>query len=92
MEGKEIRFGSFYSAFYSSINMIIPAGTINGMHDQLMPLSAMGCLSGMQVDAFFGGSGTGWIQYVYLPDFSRVYSFSNDRQKLLNYLAEKFRW
>ena len=31
------------------------------MHDSYMPLSAIGMLIGMQVDAFFGGLGTGWI-------------------------------
>jgi potassium-transporting ATPase potassium-binding subunit len=67
MEGKEVRFGSFYSAFYSSVNMVIPAGTVTGMHDSYMPLSAIGMLIGMQVDAFFGGLGTGWINmFIYL--------------------------
>ena len=67
MEGKEVRFGGFYSAFYSAVNMIIPAGTITGMHDSYMPLSAIGMLIGMQVDAFFGGLGTGWINmFIYL--------------------------
>jgi len=67
MEGKEVRFGSFSSAFYSAVNMVIPAGTITGMHDSYMPLSAIGMLTGMQVDAFFGGLGTGWINmFIYL--------------------------
>jgi len=61
MEGKEVRFGGFYSAFYSGVNMVIPAGTVTGMHDSYMPLSSLGMLIGMQVDAFFGGLGTGWI-------------------------------
>lgn len=67
MEGKEVRYGGFYSGFYSAVNMIIPAGTITGMHDSYMPLSAIGMLTGMQVDAFFGGLGTGWINlFIYL--------------------------
>lgn len=61
MEGKEIRVGSSHSAFYSGINSCIPAGTITGMHDSYMPLSGIGMLCGMQIDAFFGGLGTGWI-------------------------------
>src|SRR5579863_153060 len=62
-----MRFGSFYSAYYSSINMAVPAGTITGMHDSYMPLSAIGMMVGMQVDAFFGGLGTGWINmFIYL--------------------------
>lgn len=67
MEGKEVRYGGFFSGFYSAVNMIIPAGTITGMHDSYMPLSAIGMLTGMQVDAFFGGLGTGWINmFIYL--------------------------
>ena len=61
MEGKEVRFGSFYSAFYSGINMAVPAGTLTGMHDSYMPLGSICMLIGMQVDSFYGGLGTGWI-------------------------------
>ncbi len=63
MEGKEIRIGSHFSAFYSGINSCIPAGTVTGMHDSYMPLSGLCMLSGMQIDAFFGGLGTGWINF-----------------------------
>ncbi len=67
MEGKELRFGAFYSAFYSGVNMVIPAGTVTGMHDSYMPLGGVFMLIGMQVDAFFGGLGTGWINmFIYL--------------------------
>jgi len=67
MEGKEVRYGGFYSAYYSAVNMVVPAGTITGMHDSYMPLSGIGMLIGMQVDAFFGGLGTGWINmFIYL--------------------------
>ena len=57
MEGKEVRVGSAFSAFYSGINSCIPAGTVMGMHDSYMPLSGLCLLSGMQIDAFFGGLG-----------------------------------
>lgn len=67
MEGKEVRYGSFYSAFYSGVNMAVPAGTTTGVHDSYMPLSAIWMLVGMQVDAFYGGLGTGWINmFLYL--------------------------
>ena len=67
MEGKEARYGSFYSAYYSGVNMVIPAGTITGMHDSYMPLSGVFMLVGMQIDAFYGGLGTGWINmFIYL--------------------------
>ena len=63
MEGKEVRLGSVNSAFYSGINSCIPAGTITGVHDSYMPLSGIFMLCGMQIDAFFGGLGTGWINF-----------------------------
>jgi K+-transporting ATPase ATPase A chain len=67
MEGKEVRFGVNYSAFYCAENVAIPAGTVASVHDSYMPLSATAMLIGMQVDAFFGGLGTGWINmFMYL--------------------------
>ena len=67
MEGKEVRYGSFYSAFYSGVNMAIPAGTTTGVHDSYLPSSGIWMLVGMQVDAFYGGLGTGWINmFLYL--------------------------
>jgi K+-transporting ATPase ATPase A chain len=60
-EGKEVRFGSFYSAFYCGENVIIPAGTLTSMHDSYMPLSDLTMLLAMNTDAFFGGLGIGWI-------------------------------
>jgi len=67
MEGKEIRFGANYSAFYCAENIVIPAGTVASVHDSYMPLSSTAMLIGMQVDAFFGGVGTGWINmFMYL--------------------------
>ncbi len=61
MEGKEVRYGTFYSGFYAGENTSIPAGTMVGVHDSFMPLSGLFMLFGMYVDAFFGGLGTGWI-------------------------------
>ena len=61
MEGKEVRFGVNYSAFYAAENVAIPAGTVVSVHDSYMPISSIAMLVGMQVDAFFGGLGTGWI-------------------------------
>ena len=61
MEGKEVRYGAFYSAFYCGENVCIPAGTLVGFHDSFMPLSGAFMLSAMNIDAFFGGLGSGWI-------------------------------
>ena len=61
MEGKEVRFGVNYSALYCAENIVIPAGTVAAVHDSFMPQSDLAMLVGMQVDAFYGGLGTGWI-------------------------------
>lgn len=61
MEGKEVRIGPFYSAFYCGENVAIPAGTVVGVHDSFMPLSGAFMLLSMNIDCFFGGLGTGWI-------------------------------
>jgi K+-transporting ATPase ATPase A chain len=67
MEGKETRYGSFYSAFYSGANMVISAGTTTGVHDSYMPLSDIYMLVGMQIGAFYGGVGSGWMNmFIYL--------------------------
>ena len=67
MEGKETRYGSFYSAFYSGANMVISAGTTTGVHDSYMPLSGVYMLVGMQIGAFYGGVGSGWMNmFIYL--------------------------
>jgi K+-transporting ATPase ATPase A chain len=66
-EGKELRFGVFYSAFYSGVNMVVPAGTLVAAHDSYMPLGNISMLVGMHIDAFFGGLGSGWINmFLYL--------------------------
>jgi len=65
MEGKEMRFGSYYTGFYTGENAVVPAGTITAMLDSYQPLSAIPMLIGMQVDGFFGGLGTGLINIFY---------------------------
>ncbi len=65
LEGKEIRFGTLGSAFWCGVNIVIPAGTLTSMHDSYMPLSGVFMLLGMQIDAFYGGLGTGFM-YMFL--------------------------
>lgn len=65
LEGKEIRFGTLASAFWCGVNIVIPAGTLTSMHDSYTPLSGLFMLLGMQVDAFYGGVGTGFL-YMFL--------------------------
>lgn len=67
MEGKEIRFGVFHTAYYNALNMAVPAGTLAGAQDSFMPLTQVPFMLLMQIDAFFGGLGTGFLNFfIYL--------------------------
>lgn len=65
LEGKEMRFSTLASAFWCGVNIVIPAGTLTSMHDSYTPLSGLFMLLGMQLDAFYGGVGTGFL-YMFL--------------------------
>ncbi|AMJ67764.1 potassium-transporting ATPase subunit KdpA [Hymenobacter sp. PAMC 26628] len=64
LEGKEIRFGVFHTAFYNAFNMAIPAGTLAGAQDSFAPLAGAPFMLLMQIDAFFGGLGTGFLNFL----------------------------
>lgn len=63
MEGKEIRFGSAISAYWSIVTTIISTGSVNSMHDSSMPVSGSMQLLGMMTNAFYGGCGVGILNY-----------------------------
>jgi K+-transporting ATPase ATPase A chain len=63
MEGKEVRFGSAASAYWSIATTVISTGSVNAMHDSFMPLSGMNQLLGMMVNAFYGGVGVGFLNF-----------------------------
>lgn len=63
MEGKEIRFGSAASAYWSIATTVISTGSVNAMHDSFTPLSGMNQLLGMMVNAFYGGVGVGMLNF-----------------------------
>jgi len=63
MEGKEVRFGTGLSGFWSIITTVISTGSVNGMHDSFMPLSGMMMLFAMMINAFYGGCGVGILNY-----------------------------
>lgn len=63
MEGKEVRFGSAASGYWSIVTTIISTGSVNGMHDSSMPLSGMNELLAMMVNAFYGGCGVGILNF-----------------------------
>jgi len=67
LEGKEVRFGVVPTASYAALNMAIPAGTIAGAQDSYVPLAQVPFMLLMQIDAFFGGVGTGFLNmFIYV--------------------------
>ncbi len=63
MEGKEIRFGTPASAYWSIATTVISTGSVNSMHDSFTPLSGMNQMLGMMVNAFYGGCGVGMLNF-----------------------------
>lgn len=63
MEGKEVRFGSAASAYWSIATTVISTGSVNAMHDSFMPISGMNQLLGMMVNCFYGGVGVGFLNF-----------------------------
>lgn len=63
MEGKEVRIGSAATALWSVATTVTSNGSVNGMHDSMMPLSGMVETLNMQINTWFGGVGVGWMNY-----------------------------
>lgn len=60
MEGKEVRFGSGGSALWAVATTAASNGSVNAMHDSLMPLGGLATLFLMQLgEVIFGGVGSG---------------------------------
>ncbi|HZV70728.1 MAG TPA: potassium-transporting ATPase subunit KdpA [Saprospiraceae bacterium] len=67
MEGKEVRFGTPASAYWSILTTVISTGSVNSFHDSFMPLSGMNQMLAMMVNAFYGGCGVGLLNfYIFL--------------------------
>src|SRR6202008_2703076 len=63
VEGKEIRLGSAATAYWSVVTTSTSNGSVNGMHDSLMPLSGGVVLIDMMINALYGGVGVGLLNY-----------------------------
>lgn len=63
MEGKESRFGAPATAFWSVATTSTSNGSVNGMHDSLMPMSGGVVLLDMMINALYGGVGVGLLNY-----------------------------
>jgi potassium-transporting ATPase potassium-binding subunit len=62
MEGKEVRFGVLPSAFWGHMTTVTSNGSVNGMHDSMMPLAGLVFMFNMAVgEVIFGGVGVGMI-------------------------------
>jgi len=60
MEGKEVRFGIFNSAFFATITTDASCGAVNAMHDSFTPLGGIVPLFNMETgEVIFGGVGAG---------------------------------
>ncbi|UOR07431.1 potassium-transporting ATPase subunit KdpA [Hymenobacter aerilatus] len=63
LEGKEMRLGAPASALWAISTTVTSNGSVNAMHDSLMPLSGMNTLLGMMTNSFFGGVGVGFLNF-----------------------------
>ena len=63
MEGKEVRFGAAASAYWGVTTTVTSNGSVNAMHDSMMPLSGLGQMFDMMINAFYGGIGVGFLNF-----------------------------
>jgi K+-transporting ATPase ATPase A chain len=63
-EGKEVRFGVTSTALWAAMTTMTSNGSVNGMHDSLLPLTGLVPFAGMFVNAAFGGVGVGFVNFV----------------------------
>lgn len=60
LEGKEVRFGVANSVIWATVTTAASNGSVNAMHDSLMPLTGMVSMWLMQLgEVIFGGVGSG---------------------------------
>ena len=60
MEGKEVRFGIFNSALFTTVTTDASCGAVNAMHDSFTPLGGLVPLLNIQLgEIIFGGVGSG---------------------------------
>ena len=64
MEGKEQRFGPTTSALWSTFTTQTSNGSVNAMHDSLNPTAGLVAISGMLINAVWGGVGCGLVGFI----------------------------
>jgi K+-transporting ATPase ATPase A chain len=63
MEGKEVRFGAAASAFWGVTTTVTSNGSVNAMHDSMMPVSGIAQMFDMMINSFYGGVGVGYLNF-----------------------------
>jgi K+-transporting ATPase ATPase A chain len=63
MEGKEVRFGAAASAYWGITTTVTSNGSVNAMHDSMMPISGLGQMFDMMINSFYGGVGVGYLNF-----------------------------
>ncbi|WP_184550576.1 potassium-transporting ATPase subunit KdpA [Mucilaginibacter sp. FT3.2] len=63
MEGKEVRFGAAASAYWGITTTVTSNGSVNAMHDSMMPISGLGQMFDMMINSFYGGIGVGYLNF-----------------------------
>lgn len=63
MEGKETRFGPVSSGYWAVATTTTSNGSVNSMHNSLMPLGGVATLTGMFINSLYGGVGVGFINF-----------------------------
>ncbi len=65
MEGKEVRFGRFWSTLWAQSTTATSNGSVNSMHDSYRPLSGLVMLFNIGTgEIIYGGAGVGFIGFV----------------------------
>lgn len=66
MEGKEMRFGLFHSVIWGVATTATSNGSVNSMHDSLLPFTGIIYLFNMGIgEVIFGGVGVGMIGMIF---------------------------
>jgi K+-transporting ATPase ATPase A chain len=63
MEGKEVRFGPAASAYWGITTTVTSNGSVNAMHDSMMPISGLAQMFDMMINSFYGGVGVGYLNF-----------------------------
>jgi K+-transporting ATPase ATPase A chain len=64
MEGKETRFGIAQTSLFVAVTTAATTGSVDAMHDSLMPMGGFITIAQMMLNNVFGGDGVGFINLI----------------------------